>query len=140
MTEKRFYNELTDDIRSIREAVFVAEQGFHDEFDEQDEKSFHLVVFYNGKAVATGRVFRSNDKDGFFTIGRVAVLKDYRNLHLGYKVMEFLEEKAKAEGAVKTELSAQCRAQEFYIKCGYKSFGEVYYDQHCPHIHMEKSL
>lgn len=138
--QKCFFKELPDDARYIRDKVFVEEQGFVDEFDEYDEQAIHLVVYWDGKAVATGRIFTKNNQRKVFTIGRVAVLKEYRSMHLGNKVLEFLEGKAREEGAVKTELSAQCRSEGFYRKNGYKSSGDIYYEEFCPHIHMEKIL
>lgn len=138
--EKCFFKELPNDARYIREEVFVKEQGFQDEFDEYDDQAFHLIIYYDGKAVATGRVFTTCVPSKVFTIGRVAVLPEYRNLHLGNKILEFLEEKAKEEGALRIELSAQCRVQAFYEKNGYVASGDIYYEEFCPHIHMEKIL
>lgn len=138
--EKCFFKRLSDDVRYIREKVFVEEQGFHNEFDENDEKSFHLVIYYDGKPAGTGRVFANDILNKVFTIGRVAVLSQYRNLHLGNKILESLEQKAREEGAIKIELSAQCTVQDFYRKNGYVASGDIYYDEFCPHIHMEKIL
>lgn len=138
--EKRFFKGLSDDVKYIRETVFVKEQGFQNEFDEYDSKAIHLVIYCDDKATATGRLFRKDDNTSEYTIGRVAVLLDYRKLHLGQKVLEFLEEKAKESGANKIELSAQCKVEGFYKKYGYFSSGEIYYDEFCPHIHMEKNL
>lgn len=122
----------------IREKVFVEEQGFHDEFDELDETAFHLIIYCDGKMAATGRLLINDGKA--FKIGRVAVLKEYRDLKLGYKIMEYLEERAREEGATSIVLSAQCPVQGFYEKNGYTAYGDTYYDQHCPHINMKKVL
>ena len=140
--EKRFFSELTEDARSIREKVFVEEQGWQDEFDDIDSVSIHVVVYHNGVPVGTGRLFRKdqNPSSDVYIIGRVAVLAEYRKLHLGNKIMEFLEEKAKELGAVKLELSAQCRARGFYDKNGYVAVGDEYLDGDCPHILMAKIL
>lgn len=40
---------ITEDARSIRESVFMDEQGFSHEFDQTDETSFHIVA-YDGDA------------------------------------------------------------------------------------------
>ena len=37
-------------------------------------------------------------------------------------------------------LGAQTHAQTFYEQLGYHPCGEIFYDEHCPHIPMEKSL
>ncbi len=43
-------------------------------------------------------------------------------------------------GYHEVELSAQTQACEFYLKNGYKKYGEEYLDEHCPHIHMRKKV
>ena len=43
-------------------------------------------------------------------------------------------------GAKKASLSAQVQAQGFYESCGYTAEGDTYLDEHCPHIHMTKTL
>lgn len=140
--EKVFSRHLTDDGKFIRKKVFIEEQGFKDEFDEYDcdEKAIHLVLYDNQQAVATGRLFTKDSQKKIYTIGRLAVIKEYRKLGLGKVLVQSLEEKAKEEGAEKITISAQCRAEGFYKKLGYTSSGDIYYEETCPHIHMEKIL
>ncbi|MDO5520622.1 MAG: GNAT family N-acetyltransferase [bacterium] len=139
MNEYRVYDYLPEEAKHIREEVFMKEQGFEDEFDQIDEIAKHLVVFYKGEAVATARMYQG-EKDTEYVIGRVAVLPEYRKLHLGAKMIERLEEEACILGATKLVLSAQCRVQPFYERQGFVAVGEVYLDEFCEHIHMEKSL
>jgi predicted GNAT family N-acyltransferase len=136
---KDISKSIQEDAKYIREKVFIEEQDFQNEFDELDEKSFHLVIYLDGQAAATGRLI-PNEESKVYSIGRVAVLQEYRNYKLGNKVLEYLEEKAKEEGAVKLELSAQYAVMKFYQKNGYYEKGVIYYDEHCPHILMEKNL
>jgi len=142
--ENILLTKLTDDEKFIREKVFIEEQGFSNEFDEIDEQSIHLLLYIDKKPVATGRLYKKmtdgENTEVIYAIGRVAVLPEYRKLHLGSKVLELLEEKAKEIGAGKIELSAQCAVREFYEKNGYVAKGDIYYDEFCPHIRMEKSL
>ncbi len=74
------------------------------------------------------------------TLGRIAVLKDYRKLKIGTYILQLLEQHAKDLGYSKTVLSAQKRASSFYLKNGYIQLGDEYYDEYCLHIHMEKLL
>lgn len=134
-----FFNLLTEDARFIREKVFVEEQGFQDEFDETDSISLHLVLYIDEQPAATGRMFQDVNQNEFI-IGRIAVLPEFRNNHLGAKIVELLELKIRELGGVKNSLSAQCRAKEFYEKLGYYAVGDVYLDEYCEHIHMEKFL
>ncbi len=140
--EKQFFTQLNDDLRSIREIVFVEEQGFKDEFDDVaiDNISFHLLLYIEGKPVATGRLYQKNPFDSIYIVGRLAVLSDYRNLSLGSIVLTSLEEKATHCGATSIELSAQCRVQGFYEKHGYRAIGKSYLDGDCPHILMVKNI
>lgn len=133
------YNFLCEEARYIRTEVFMKEQGFKDEFDEWDDKVIHVVLFVDDIGTGTGRLLPGKD-DKTFAIGRVAVLKEYRKLHLGKEIIESLEKEARNLGGQRIELSAQCRAQKFYEKLGYIASGEIYLDEFCEHIHMEKQL
>jgi predicted GNAT family N-acyltransferase len=135
----KYYNSLCEEARYIRTEVFIKEQGFEYEFDEWDDKVSHVVLFVDEKPAATGRLLPGKSDD-IFVIGRVAVLMEYRKLHLGSKIINALEEEAKRLGGVSIELSAQCRAKEFYEKLGYSGSGETYLDEFCEHIHMKKQL
>ena len=66
---------------SIREAVFMKEQGFQNEFDDTDNTCWHLLLTVDGKAAGCARIFP--DKGKMWHVGRVAVLPEYRKLHLG---------------------------------------------------------
>lgn len=121
----------------IRQKVFIEEQGFCEEFDEIDKLATHLLIWKDGEAAATGRLFLQN---GVWHIGRVAVVKEHRGCHLGEKVMELLCEKAKEKGAEQVEVSAQCRASGFYERIGFVPYGEIYLDEYCEHIAMTKKL
>lgn len=136
----QFSNTLPEDAKYVREEVFVKEQGFHNEFDDIDSRAIHLVLYVGGKTAATARMFLEKEGADAFTVGRVAVLPQYRGLHLGNELLRCLEEKARELGIPKIALSAQCRVRPFYEKYGYTAMGEAYMDEHCPHIHMEKQL
>lgn len=122
----------------IREKVFVEEQGFVEEFDKIDEAAFFAVIYIDGEPAATGRCFADKNVSDVFHIGRVAVMSKFRKCGLGEKIMRMLEKTAIENGAVKTVLSSQLQARPFYEKCGYSAVGDVYFDQHCPHIEMIK--
>lgn len=140
MREYRFYQgkDHFEDAYAIREAVFIIEQGFENEIDEWDERCTHCVLYDGEKPIACGRFF--SEQKGVITIGRIAVLKEYRGQQLGSQILAAIEEKAKEQGFSTATLSAQCQAQRFYEKLGYVAQGDVYLDEHCPHIHMEKKM
>ncbi len=127
----------TTDAFYIRGLVFMVEQGFQDEFDDLDEKSWHVIVYDHGEPVGTGRTYEEN---GVWHIGRICVLENYRGKGVGRLIVENLEQKVKELKGTTVELSAQVQAEGFYKRNGYTPYGEVYQDEHCPHIAMRKEL
>jgi predicted GNAT family N-acyltransferase len=134
----KFYDTLPDEAKIIREEVFVKEQGFKNEFDEIDTHCYHAVVFDNDTPIAVGRFF--TDDNNNYHIGRIAVIKAYRGHNIGNLLMNECEKQIIKLGGKSISLSAQCQARGFYEKCGYKQVGDIYYDEHCPHIAMTKEL
>lgn len=124
--------------QALRQAVFMEEQGFSYEFDEQDNAALHLVLYDDEEAVAVCRMFP--DGPDCWHIGRVAVKKSRRGQHLGEAVMAEAEAAAALRGAKRLALSAQVQASGFYKKLGYVQVGEEYLDEQCPHVNMEKQL
>ena len=131
------FTRLNDDITNLRTAVFVEEQGFQNEFDQTDQTCAHLVLYDDGKPIATCRYF---GEGATYHIGRVAVLKAYRGQNLGSKIMQLAEAEIKKDGGKRITLSAQVRAKDFYEKLGYRASGKTYFDEYCAHIQMVKEL
>jgi len=129
--------EYFEDAATVRTAVFVNEQGFHDEFDEIDKVCTHCVLYDQGEVVACGRFY---DDQGKAMIGRIAVLAHYRDQHLGLKMMQEIELCLQKQGYNEVYLSAQCQASGFYEKQGYQTYGEIFLDEDCPHIKMVKKM
>lgn len=134
----KFFEELPDEARLIRQEVFMDEQGFKNEFDDTDKCCVHLVLYSDGSPAAVGRLYKTGEK--VCTLGRIAVRKQFRGMGLGAEVMGILEQKAIELEAEITAVSAQCAARGFYERLGYKASGQTYFDEHCRHIHMEKDL
>lgn len=139
MIEIKFYENKDhySEVMSVREDVFIREQGFSTDEDEIDNHCTHVLFYDDGKPFATGRVFIEESN---YVIGRVCVLENYRGKGYGVEIIKQLENKAKEMGATSTHLGAQCRAKEFYEKLGYVEYGEVYFDEYCPHIHMKHEI
>lgn len=133
------YNCLAEDAMTVRQTVFVDEQGFKDEFDDIDEIATHLVAYDNDKPIATCRFFWSDERNAYL-IGRLAVVKDYRGKALGALMIAKAEELIKANGGRTVELHSQEQAMGFYQKQGYSVCSEMEYEEHCPHYWMRKEL
>ena len=133
------YNSLPSFAKIIREEVFIKEQGFESEYDEIDNVATHIVLFDNDLPIATCRVFES-DTPGVYVLGRLAVKKEYRSKGIGTFVIGQAEKCVLSVGGNTLTLHSQLQAKDFYIKCGYSQYGQIEYEQSCPHIWMKKEL
>ena len=134
------FDYLPEESMKIRTDVFVFEQGFIDEFDENDDKSIHVLMYDGKTAIGTCRIVYS-DEHKSLAIGRFAVVKEYRNKHLGQALMREAERIIIDKyGHAQVGVGAQEQAQGFYKSVGFVPTKEKYVEQNCPHIWMIKSL
>ncbi|PKN55836.1 MAG: GNAT family N-acetyltransferase [Deltaproteobacteria bacterium HGW-Deltaproteobacteria-14] len=124
----------------LRQRVFVEEQGVPAalERDALDAVAHHVVLLEGERAIGTGRV-RLVAPD-VAKVERVAVDVDRRGQGSGRRVMEALEERARALGAANVRLAAQESAVAFYQRLGYTAHGERFWDAGLPHRWMDKAL
>ena len=134
------YDHFPHEAKAIRETVFIKEQGFLEEFDETDLEAAHLVLYDEAETpVATCRVFWNQAKNAH-TLGRLAVLREYRGRNIGSQMLQEAEKYVRKEGGKELILHSQCRATDFYKKAGFHEFGEIEEEQGCPHIWMRKPV
>ena len=124
-------------LRSIREKVFMQEQGVSAEleWDGKDGPSHHaLALSAKGEAVGCGRI----TPDGH--IGRVAVLSEWRMKHIGTAILELLVDYARTQSYAQVELNAQVQVIPVYKKFGFEAVGEEFMDANIPHRKMTMRL
>lgn len=126
----------------IRKEVFVSEQGVSlaDEFDQYDQLNNgcdHILVYYNGEPVGTGRV---RVVEGVGKLERICILKEYRKYGLGKVIIEALERIVGESGVSSVKLHGQVQAQGFYTKLGYDASSAVFLEDGIPHILMVKEF
>lgn len=130
---------LSESAKVLRAGVFLDEQGFSVEFDEIDDTCLHLELSDSGKVIAYCRAYEDAETKDLWHIGRVVVAKEHRGEHLGARIMTAMEDHLRTLGAKALTVSAQCRVKAFYASLGYVEHGEIYMDEFCPHIRMDKS-
>lgn len=124
-------------IISIRHPVFVEEQGVPTELEidgEDDHANHWLAIDSHQKAIGTLRML----PDGH--IGRVAVLKTYRQRGIGKALLEAALTFAKEKQFYDIYLNAQVSAIAFYEQLGFKTIGEEFMDAGIPHLKMTLQL
>ncbi len=135
----KIYNKLPPEAKAIREEVFIKEQGFENEYDEMDEVATHIVAFDEGVPVATCRLFETENQ-GTFMFGRLAVKKELRKKGIGSEIVSAAQKYVSSQGGGCIILHSQLHAKDFYKKIGFQEFGEIEYEQGCPHIWMRKDF
>lgn len=120
------------DIRRIRETVFIGEQAVPPELelDSEDEDAVHFLALEGEYAIGTARLLL----DGH--IGRVSVLKDWRGLKVGGKLMATVIAEAEKRGLRLQKLSAQVHATAFYEHLGFTVVSEEFLEAGIPHVDM----
>ena len=135
------WSEMKSLAAPLRSEVFVYEQEVPAELevDELDATALHAVVLNKlGQAEATGRLLQPQAHVA--QIGRMAVSKPLRGGHLGQMVVESFIEAARKRGDREVLLHAQCSAEGFYRRLGFKSHGDIFDDAGIDHIEMTLQL
>lgn len=136
----KLYNILPKEASEIRNDVFIKEQGFENEYDDTDKRATHIVMFDDEeKAVATCRIFW-NEEMNSYVLGRLAVIKEHRGKGFGAAVVQEALAYVRKEGGKELLLHSQCRSTGFYQKLGFTEFGEIEFEEDCPHIWMKKII
>jgi len=123
-------------LSEIRRRVFIEEQQVPEEleWDDDDKTCVHVLVTDNNIPIATGRI----KMDGH--IGRMAVLKDYRDKGVGSTVLRALIDFSKTLNMKSVYLHAQITAIPFYEKHGFKTNSDEFMDAGIPHKSMTLDL
>lgn len=121
----------------LRFAIFVGEQNVPSgiELDDLDASCVHAVAYdVDNKPIGTGRLL----PDG--TIGRMAVIKEWRRRGIGVEILQALIGEARKRSHAEVVVSAQLQAAEFYREQGFVAEGKVYEEAGILHQKMRKKL
>ena len=119
-------------LRRIREAVFINEQSVAPEleWDSEDSQAIHFLALEDDYPIGTARLL----SDGH--IGRVSVLRDWRGLRVGERLMQAAIAEAEQRGLRQQRLSAQVHATAFYERLGFRIVSDEYLEAGIPHVDM----
>ena len=127
------WQEHMDILRSIRTTVFVIEQNVsqEEEWDGRDEDAVHVLAkTHDTRPVGTARLLESGQ------IGRMAVLREYRNQGIGSAMLRRLLEIARQNNQGNLFLNAQIDAIGFYSRFGFVEKGEIFMEAGIAHRKM----
>lgn len=123
-------------LSKIRRAVFIDEQNVPEEleWDSDDEDATHFLVHTGGIDIACARL----STDG--KIGRMAVVKKYRNKGVGFQLLQYVISYARNNAYPSLYMHAQTSALGFYEKAGFSAKGELFSEAGIPHMEMTLRL
>ena len=97
------------------------------------------AITEDNTAIGTCRIFEA-ESEGEYYLGRLAVLREFRGKNVGTHLLSAAEEYIRSKNGLAVRLHSQLQAKQFYEKCGYIAFGEIDFEEDCPHIWMKKFL
>lgn len=122
---------------SVREDVFILEQGVPLDLDrdDHDARCMHVLArALDGTAIGTGRM----TPDG--QIGRMAVLRDWREHGVGTMLLHALLDLARTRKFGAVTMHAQRDAVPFYLHHGFDEDGDEFEEAGIPHVRMRRKL
>ncbi|TWG92702.1 putative GNAT family N-acyltransferase [Luteimonas sp. J16] len=131
------YEAAHADLRAVREAVFIREQGVPPaiEIDDLDPRCHHVLARDGaGQPIGTARL----SPEG--RIGRMAVLPEWRAHGVGSALLHALLRAARERGLSRVTLHAQAGAVEFYRRHGFVPVGEPFVEAGIDHLAMQRRL
>jgi predicted GNAT family N-acyltransferase len=126
-----------EDLRAVRNAVFVDEQQIPPEieWDELDLHSTHLIARDSRHTpIGAGRLTPERK------IGRMAVLNAWRGRGVGRSLLAALLNEARKRGWPEVSLNAQVPVIGFYERFGFVKTGEIFMEAAIPHQAMRLEL
>jgi len=132
-----YEDECWEDIRKIRDVVFIQEQAVseEEEYDEFESESTHFLAFGDGIAAGTAR-WRQTEKG--IKLERFAVKIEFRGFGIGSALVKAVL----ADVALKNPeskliyLHAQVQALPFYAGLGFEAYGEEFVEADIIHRKM----
>jgi predicted GNAT family N-acyltransferase len=120
------------DLRALRAAVFIDEQGVPAtiEQDGRDADASHVLAERDGDVIGCGRLLA----DG--RIGRLAVRADCRGAGVGAGLLQGLLELARERAMSEVYLHAQASAEAFYRRAGFEPEGDLFEEAGIAHRNM----
>lgn len=135
--ERADYAACRADLARVREIVFVQEQGVPREIEQDalDPDCHHVIARdAHGNAIGTGRLTPRH------TLGRLAVLREWRGHGVGDALLQALVAYARELGWRDLSLHSQASAIGFYLRHGFLPQGAPFVEAGIDHLTLSRRL
>ena len=124
------------EILKLRSEIFVVEQDCpYQDLDDVDYRAFHLFYMEKSRVIAYLRCFKDENDPAMCHIGRVVTLEHGKGW--GGRILkegiQYCVDVLKAESIY---IEAQCQAQGYYEKYGFRAISDVIMVDGIPHRKM----
>ncbi|MFI3256163.1 MAG: GNAT family N-acetyltransferase [Psittacicella sp.] len=138
------FDELTNielyEIVKLRLIVFIFGRNIKEvDLDDKDydKGTYHLMGYLDGELISYLRILPAGCNYKNISIGRVAVIKEYRRKGLRKEIMQEAIKRIKALCPNDIiEISAQSYVKNLYLDLGFIQTSDEYIEVDIPHIHM----
>jgi len=130
------------DVLKLRQDIFIIEQNcIYDDMDGLDAKSRHVLLLDAGNILAGYlRILPPDIKFEEYSLGRIAVKKDYRGQGLGRKIVQKGIDTVRSSEARSIRIEAQAHLEDFYKETGFITVSGIYSVDDIPHLQMILTL
>ncbi|HKL15671.1 MAG TPA: GNAT family N-acetyltransferase [Balneolaceae bacterium] len=130
------------DVLKLRQDIFIIEQNcIYDDMDGLDAKSRHVLLLDAGNILAGYlRIVPPDIKFEEYSLGRIAVKKDYRGQGLGRKIVQKGIDTVRSSEARSIRIEAQAHLEDFYKETGFITVSGIYSVDDIPHLQMILTL
>ena len=124
----------------IRLEVFVKEQSIPLEMEEDrfDSLAIHAILTLQDQVIGTARLFQEDFQSSEFMIGRLCVLKNFRQQGYGRALMNCLLDQAQKLGAKSCMIHAQSKAKNFYASMDFSVCSPPFMEAGIEHVLMRR--
>ena len=131
-----FASPQYDEAVALRDAALRAPLGRHiaDDDLEAEVSQVHIGVFDAGRLLGTATL--RADGAGGWQMRQVAVLAEARGQSVGLALVRYCEAFAKTHNATTLFCHAREVARGFYVRCGWKAYGDPYEEVGLQHVNM----
>lgn len=136
--ESNLVQEQWTQIKNLRKEIYIKEQNLDPCLieDKLDRDAMHIIIENDTQILASCRIYV---KEETIYLERLCVHKDYRNLRLGTRILNFILDYAQTH-QFPISIQAQYRLKDMYEKYGFIVISKPYYQYGCYHISMIKHI
>ena len=121
----------------LRQQVLYPGSAIRDMGMSEDENGIHYGAFVENKLVAVASTFR---QDNHVQLRKLAVDPSLQRQGVGSALLQYITDRARESRVTRLWCNARISAADFYLKAGFKPYGDVFTRNGIDYTVMDKQL